>query len=180
MYAMRGAKEQAARAFTQASQLILETRDAELSNEICWAGSTNGYAREVLMACEYAVELEPENGKYRDSRGLARALTGNNSGAIEDFEFYVMWSKQQGNTYETRGTKRASWIKELQKGQNPFDRMTLRALRNEAWNFRQLAKISWSISYCGAGVLACIVRSRSEAGTTRIDQVILARLLSIR
>src|SRR2546426_7511963 len=36
------------------------------------------------------------------------------------------------------------------------------------------------LSFCGAGVLACSVRSRPEAGTTRIDHVILARFLISR
>src|SRR2546427_3119309 len=44
------------------------------------------------------------------------------------------------------------------------------------WSLSCPASIS-ALSFCGAGVLACIVRSRPEAGTTRIDQVILARFL---
>jgi Flp pilus assembly protein TadD len=38
-----------------------------------------------MSACEKAVALAPKNGEFRDSRGIARALTGNKQGAIEDF-----------------------------------------------------------------------------------------------
>ena len=38
-----------------------------------------------MAACEQAVELEPDHGGYRDSHGLARALTGDYPGAIVDF-----------------------------------------------------------------------------------------------
>ncbi|NIO70145.1 MAG: hypothetical protein GTN71_14240, partial [Anaerolineae bacterium] len=52
------------------------------------------------------------------------------SGAIEDFEFYVEWSKEN-DRYEQRGTKREAWIAELEAGRNPFDEATLEELRNE-------------------------------------------------
>jgi regulator of sirC expression with transglutaminase-like and TPR domain len=38
-----------------------------------------------MDACERAVALAPDDGQIRDSRGLARAMTGNIEGAIEDF-----------------------------------------------------------------------------------------------
>src|SRR5207237_9728450 len=55
---------------------------ATVGNNLCWWGSLWGHPAEVMEACETAVALEPENGKFRDSRGLARALTGNIAGAI--------------------------------------------------------------------------------------------------
>jgi hypothetical protein len=65
-----------------------------------------------------------------DSRGLAHALTGDYSGAIEDFQAFVEWSKEEG-VYEDYGKKRDAWIVELQAGRNPFDKETLQALRDE-------------------------------------------------
>jgi tetratricopeptide (TPR) repeat protein len=50
-------------------------------NSLCWFGSLWGYAAEVMDACKKAVALDPENGNIRDSRGLARALTGDIEGA---------------------------------------------------------------------------------------------------
>ena len=46
----------------------------------------------------------------------------------------------------------------------------------EVWS---CAQISWPLSCCGVGVLACGVRSWPGADTTRIDPVILARCLSL-
>ncbi|NIN97300.1 MAG: hypothetical protein GTN93_19500, partial [Anaerolineae bacterium] len=49
---------------------------ARAYNLVCLWGSLDDQAERVLPECEQAVELEPDNGSYRDSRGLARALTG--------------------------------------------------------------------------------------------------------
>ncbi len=97
---------------------------------LCWYGSLAGHAAEILDACEKGVQLDPNNGGIRDSRGLARALTGDYRGAIEDFKAYVTWSKQNGK-YEQRGYKREIWIRELEVGRNPFDPATLKELRTE-------------------------------------------------
>lgn len=98
-------------------------------NTLCWLGSLSGHAADVIDACERAVELAPNEGWIRDSRGFARALTGDYAGAIEDFEFYVEWSKEN-ERYERYGSKREPWIAELEAGRNPFDAETLEALRN--------------------------------------------------
>jgi len=52
---------------------------AAVWNEICWTGSLLGFADRVLFAGEKAVQLIPDPN-YFDTRGLARALTGNISG----------------------------------------------------------------------------------------------------
>jgi hypothetical protein len=74
--------------------------------------------------------LEPNHGGIRDSRGLARALTGDYAGAIEDFKFFVEWSKKPGS-FAPNVPWREAWIAELETGRNPFDKVTLEALRNE-------------------------------------------------
>jgi tetratricopeptide (TPR) repeat protein len=59
-------------------------------NALCWYGSLWGYAAEVMDACQQAVSLEPTHGGLHDSRGLARALTGDTEGAMEDFAAFVL------------------------------------------------------------------------------------------
>lgn len=98
-------------------------------NQVCWQGGLDAQAETVLPACERAVELEPDNGGYRDSRGLARALTGDYAGAIEDFQFYVKWG--QDIRPQEMLDKRRDWIQQLEAGKNPFDEATLEALRYE-------------------------------------------------
>ena len=51
-------------------------KSVDFWNEICWVGSLWGYAAKVMHACEHAVELAPDSGEVRDSRGLARGVTG--------------------------------------------------------------------------------------------------------
>jgi len=69
------------------------TVSAEPWDMLCRRGSLSGHATEVMYACEQAVKLDPENGAIRDSRGLARALTGNTDGAVEDFQAFIDWAE---------------------------------------------------------------------------------------
>jgi tetratricopeptide (TPR) repeat protein/DNA polymerase III delta prime subunit len=112
-------------------------RAAELSPDnvdycksLCLFGSLAGHATDVMYECELAVRLAPDHGAIRDIRGLARALTGNYDGAIDDFRFYVEWSKEH-DEYEPYGRWREAWIAELEAGRNPFDEATLEELLNE-------------------------------------------------
>ncbi len=108
-----------------------QERDARLTiaasdwNQMCWFGSLLGHAAEVMAACEQAVALVPDNGSARNSRGLARALTGDVAGAIDDFEAYVVWTGNDRNRAQGQG-----WIGALRAGQNPFTSELLERLRN--------------------------------------------------
>jgi hypothetical protein len=104
--------------------------DADTWNALCWFGSLYGAAGRVLDACEAAVAAAPEDGGIRDSRGLARALTGDVAGAIADFEFAVAWARETGNE-EAFIDSREGWIAELRAGRDPFDEETLAQLRGE-------------------------------------------------
>jgi WD40 repeat protein len=98
-------------------------------NTLCWLGAILNKAALVLDACETAVRLAPEDGGIRDSRGLARALTGDVPGAIEDFEFALQRATAEGFIQS-----RSAWVQSLRAGQDPaaiFDATTLQALRNE-------------------------------------------------
>ncbi len=99
---------------------------ATASNSLCWYGTVEGHAREVISACEQAVagvEQQPANdkdrmehiGNYRDSRGVARALMGNMAGAIEDFQFFAQNTKNPDYKQQRLG-----WVAALKSGKNPF------------------------------------------------------------
>ncbi|MCB8984943.1 MAG: tetratricopeptide repeat protein [Ardenticatenaceae bacterium] len=98
-------------------------------NNLCWNASLWGLAEDVMFACETAVAMEPEHGSYQDSRGLAKALTGDFEGAIEDFNAYIIWQTENDNDQEEIALREA-WIAALEAGSNPFDEETLAALRN--------------------------------------------------
>lgn len=83
-----------------------------------------------MDACQRGVELAPDSGSARDSRGVARALTGDTAGAIADFQAYVEWAPNN-NRPEEAIKKRREWIQALKAGRNPFDKATLKALRRE-------------------------------------------------
>ncbi|NEQ34214.1 MAG: hypothetical protein F6K04_25045 [Leptolyngbya sp. SIO4C5] len=78
-----------------------------------------------MFACEKAVSLAPDYGDFIDSRGLARALTGDTQGAIEDFKKFIEW--EQGHA----SGKRRIWVESLEQGKNPFTPEVLESLRNE-------------------------------------------------
>ncbi|MFZ1631769.1 MAG: hypothetical protein WAV70_22895, partial [Anaerolineae bacterium] len=61
---------------------------------------------------------------------LARALSGDVQGALEDFEFALAQAKaNRWSPYQI--ATRTAWIKALRAGQNPFDAATLERLRPE-------------------------------------------------
>ena len=104
-------------------------------NLSCWFGSLLQHADEVLPHCERAVAIAEEQGSplianFRDSRGVALALTGDFEGAIRDFEAFVNYLTESG-FYDRYGPKREAWIEALKNSENPFTREVLDELRNE-------------------------------------------------
>ena len=96
---------------------------AESWNSLCRFGSLHKHAAEVMFACEKAVTLAPKDGEIRDSRGLARALTGKTKGAIQDFQAFREWTK---NGWQKE--QRQKWIDALQAGKNPFTEEEIESL----------------------------------------------------
>jgi predicted negative regulator of RcsB-dependent stress response len=90
------------------------------ANDFCWYGSLVGQAIYALGACEKGVRWAPGVAYTQDSRGLARALTGDLRGAADDFRAYVVWAESRPNLAADRAT-RQGWIAELEAGRNPFD-----------------------------------------------------------
>jgi tetratricopeptide (TPR) repeat protein len=125
-------------AYTEAQTLDPALKvSAENWGNLCWQGSLWGHAADVLTACEHAI-TQAENvqkDRWRGRRGVARALTGNIEGAIEDLQLYVDWAKRQEWASEDWGQtwlmKRQRWIKTMQAGENPFTPEVLEKLRNE-------------------------------------------------
>jgi tetratricopeptide (TPR) repeat protein len=97
-------------------------------DQLCRFGSLWGEAARVLDACERAVTLAPDDGRLHDSRGLARALTGDHAGAIEDFRSFLRWARANGVDVEALA-RREAWIDQLQAGRNPLDQTTLEHLQ---------------------------------------------------
>jgi tetratricopeptide (TPR) repeat protein len=95
-------------------------------NTLCRYGSLHGQAAEVMKACENAVTLAPKNGWIRDSRGIARAVTEDTAGAIEDFQLYIKWTGSDKLKKQRQG-----WIKDLKAGKNPFTKEEIERLRQE-------------------------------------------------
>lgn len=111
---------------TEVPELVIP---AARLNNICWYTSLWGLADDALFACERAVEMEPENVSFRDSRGLARALTGDLAGAKEDFQFVIA---EAGSELPAAAiTRRTEWLKALESGVNPFTDALLAELRGE-------------------------------------------------
>jgi WD40 repeat protein len=103
-------------------------------NEYCWYGSLLGHAAEVLWAGDMAV-TSTHIAQFNDTRGLARAITGDYKGAIQDFTKYIDSAKKFKETRE-RIAKRETWIEELESGRNPFDEKTLETLLQESGSSR--------------------------------------------
>ena len=125
-------RNQAAKAVAALQAVLTEIPESDIPasrlNNICWYASLWGLAEDALFACELAVDMEPENGSRRDSRGLARALTGDFEGAIEDFQYFITWGPDNQRTAEEIAL-REEWIEALETGANPFTEALLADLR---------------------------------------------------
>jgi tetratricopeptide (TPR) repeat protein len=107
---------EAVAAYTKAITLDPNVKiSSDSLNGLCWDGSLNGFAKAVLPACEKAVALAPQDVMIRDSRGLARGLTGNTKGAIEDFQAFIAQTDDKKDKLQ-----RQRWVKALSAGNNPF------------------------------------------------------------
>lgn len=84
-------------------------------NTVCWFGALRSFATQVLRYCERAVRLDPSRTSIADSRGVARALSGNVPGAVQDFRAYTA---DTGNDAASR-TQRRAWAEALQAGTPP-------------------------------------------------------------
>ena len=93
---------------------------------------------EVINYCEKAVEFELEGESWEDSRGLARALTGDTEGAIDDFQAFIDWidntkpqTEDQKVQFKEWKLRRQGWIDALRAGENPFTEEVLKSLLSE-------------------------------------------------
>ena len=130
--ALIGDRAGARKAFDGALQAVLKTGDSRASNSVCWFGSVDGFADLVLPACEKAVESAPDVARkrlYQESRGLARALTGNTDGAIEDLTEAYEYMKAYPDIFSGNLERRENWIAALKQGKMPFDETTLKSIR---------------------------------------------------
>jgi uncharacterized protein YjbI with pentapeptide repeats len=123
-----GKVKEAQNAFRQALSYHPSLNDsAEYWHSICWVGSLHGHAKGVLRICEKAVILDPNNKNYQDSRGLARVLTGDLVGALEDFRAVV--DSGEFDYSENVKQRRLRWIEALELGNNPLTPEELEELR---------------------------------------------------
>jgi WD40 repeat protein/tetratricopeptide (TPR) repeat protein len=125
--AKQGKVKDAITAYVNAQQLDPKVEiNAYSWNSLCWYSSLHRHAADVMFACEKAVQLAPDDGNIRDSRGLARALTGNTQGAIEDFEAYIAQTDDKKIK-----SQRQRWVKDLRAGKNAFTDAELKSLLNQ-------------------------------------------------
>lgn len=103
--------------------------------ELCRNGALFGQGAIVLFAGDLAVQQAPGHGGIRSSRGIARALTGDVKGAIEDFESYLTWDGRPGvkgsTTWNDATQRRQGWIDALRARKNPFTFRVVREWRGD-------------------------------------------------
>jgi WD40 repeat protein len=140
--AQAGHGQEAAGMYKKLADRAIQLNDADFNNTVCWEGSVRQFAQLVFPACEEAVKLAPDNADYRDSLGLARALTGDTTGAIADFQFFVDRvtatilnlpdiAPDTQKFYQHLVDERKAWIQVLKAGNNPFDEKTLHDIQDE-------------------------------------------------
>ena len=119
---------EAVAAFNQVYKMDSQLISADSWNILCRQGALRDHPAQVLDACEKAVHAATaeQSWEIRDSRGLARALTGNRQGAIEDFEVYIAKANN-----EKLKKQRQDWVYALRVSKNPFTKEELATLQNQ-------------------------------------------------
>ena len=115
----------------------LAAEDAFVANNACWSMSLAGLARAGLPGCEHAVELDPENWAFLDSRGVARALVGDFEGAVSDLSAAL--AKAGDEWSGGAKAQRERWVASLRAGVSPLAGDGLAALRDDV----QAASVGW-------------------------------------
>ena len=113
-----GQHEKALSIAGDAATHTLAGENAGDANRVCWRGSLWGLAEAVLPACDKALELDPTRGTYLDSRGLARALTGDLQGAVADFRAALAAQRDEWSSILIE--RRERWLAALENGENPI------------------------------------------------------------
>jgi TonB family protein len=99
-------------------------RGASFWMPLCWYGSLWEQAAEVLWTCDHVVAVAPNQARARVARGIARALTGDTQGAIDDLSAAANWTMS-----DQERSERLAWVASLRAGQNPFTVGVLASLR---------------------------------------------------
>lgn len=127
----QGSIPEAIQAFARAEALDSRLRvDSRRWATLCWGGVLRGFPAEVMTACERSVALSGGHAWPRSGRGIARALTGDVDGAIEDFEAWATYAPNW-TPGERRRIQRLEWIAVLRRGENPFTPELLQSLREQ-------------------------------------------------
>lgn len=103
----------------EAVRLAITIPRARVVDDVCRYGTVAGLAREVLPACDAAVERNPSENRTRRVRGLARAAAGDVEGALQDF---------RTARDALRDGESDVMIKALEAGRNPVSPEALREL----------------------------------------------------
>ncbi len=103
---------------------------ADSWNTLCWHGSIYNSASQVMFACDNAVKIEPNDLNIRSSRSVARSLSGDINGAIEDIEFILpkLYRQNLENILAIKEkeylpftySEQQSRLDDLKVGKNPF------------------------------------------------------------
>jgi tetratricopeptide (TPR) repeat protein len=94
---------------------------------ICLNGIVLGYASEFIEACEKSIAFDPTRIFFRYNRALARALSGNLQGSLEDFDF-IVHQLEQFPVAKSVLLEIEQWRSALRLGRNRIDKTTLQGL----------------------------------------------------
>jgi hypothetical protein len=125
-------RDDAVEAMKAATSWARTSGDPRVCNKVSWNGPLRGFAREVLAAGEAAWD-QSHNIDCLDTLAVARALSGDRSGAVRDLKQVVEFLNlvALGNRREYL-ERRSSWLRELSEGRNPFDQKAPNSLLNES------------------------------------------------
>ncbi|MCB0211673.1 MAG: hypothetical protein KDJ52_20210 [Anaerolineae bacterium] len=79
--------------FEKAMELAGGLDSEAVWHALCVTGGRWQQAEVVEAACDKAIEFDPKNGQYYNSRGIVRVQLGDMAGARKDFEKFEKWAQ---------------------------------------------------------------------------------------
>jgi hypothetical protein len=94
--AKANAQDRARACYEAAVFWAIDSQSPHVANEVAWSGVINGFSNVALPAAQFAVQADPDNGNYRDTRGVAECALGSTREPLKDFLAFMTWAQPRG------------------------------------------------------------------------------------
>jgi WD40 repeat protein len=108
---------------------INHTFSAHQWDNLCRHAIIQGFASELLIACDTAIAMMPSYANFYDTRGVALGTLGMFEDSISNFEQYLLLGEKWVASYDLKS--RQDWVSMLRNKENPFTEEVINSWSSE-------------------------------------------------